>query len=216
VDILTAIDAATESLCACGCGQQLDPDGPSAWFAGQDCQRRWGDAQSTKPHEIYTRPEPHWSDAELDAMGAPPRRRGEQYTAIVEMVREARQWLPPRQRRTPVLDQPRDGFVVYPFIGGHWDGDLRAFRRVDAYALNVPAADPVVGFWHADDVVPLDYQVYSKRRIWMNLPHLPPIVPRPWSGHGWVFVHGEASDEDLQRALEWALENGWQPWLYSG
>lgn len=41
MDILQTIDAATGDLCACGCGQPLDADGPSAWWATEDCQRRW-------------------------------------------------------------------------------------------------------------------------------------------------------------------------------
>lgn len=31
---------------ACGCGELLDPDGPSAWFAGEECQRRWHGRQA--------------------------------------------------------------------------------------------------------------------------------------------------------------------------
>jgi hypothetical protein len=40
-DILDRIDTAIEGRCACGCGTQLDPNGPSAWFATESCQRRW-------------------------------------------------------------------------------------------------------------------------------------------------------------------------------
>lgn len=54
-DILDLIDNATQSLCACGCGIQLHPDGPSAWFASQDCQRRWGDSHATNPGDVYDR-----------------------------------------------------------------------------------------------------------------------------------------------------------------
>lgn len=40
-DALTAIDATLEQRCACGCGTELDPAGPSAWFAHERCQSRW-------------------------------------------------------------------------------------------------------------------------------------------------------------------------------
>jgi hypothetical protein len=45
-DILDTIDAATGALCACGCARPLDPDGPSAWWATEDCQQTW---QSGRP-----------------------------------------------------------------------------------------------------------------------------------------------------------------------
>jgi hypothetical protein len=40
-DIIATIDAATEGLCACGCGTPLDAGGPSAWWASELCQERW-------------------------------------------------------------------------------------------------------------------------------------------------------------------------------
>jgi hypothetical protein len=54
-DILDLIDNATQNLCACGCATKLAPDGPSAWFASQDCQRRWGDSHATNPGDVYDR-----------------------------------------------------------------------------------------------------------------------------------------------------------------
>jgi hypothetical protein len=54
-DILAAIDAATANLCACGCQQPLPQDGPSAYFAGPDCQRRWNETQTERPHDVYLR-----------------------------------------------------------------------------------------------------------------------------------------------------------------
>jgi hypothetical protein len=41
VKILDQIDAAVEERCACGCGTQLSPAGPSAYFASEGCQQRW-------------------------------------------------------------------------------------------------------------------------------------------------------------------------------
>ena len=220
-DILDLIDNATQNLCACGCGTRLPADGPSAWFASQDCQKLWSDSQATKPHEVYGRPEPWWSDRELDELGAPPARRSEQYTAIVELVTETRRLLAPPQRlrRPPVLDQPRPGFVVYPFIGGSWDGDLRAMERAasDPSMLRVPSAPPVDYWTEANEPLVMHEDVYTKRRIWMSLPYLPPLTPFEWAGHGWawVFINGEVPDADLQYALERALSDGWQPWLYA-
>jgi phosphatidylserine/phosphatidylglycerophosphate/cardiolipin synthase-like enzyme len=40
-DILDQIDAAVEERCACGCGSQLSPTGPSAYYASETCQQRW-------------------------------------------------------------------------------------------------------------------------------------------------------------------------------
>lgn len=38
--MLDAIDAAVDGLCACGCQRTLDPDGPSAWYYNEGCQRK--------------------------------------------------------------------------------------------------------------------------------------------------------------------------------
>jgi hypothetical protein len=56
-DILAAIDAAVDQLCACGCGRRLDPDGPSGYFASQACQRGWHSAQATDAQAVYRRPD---------------------------------------------------------------------------------------------------------------------------------------------------------------
>jgi hypothetical protein len=60
VDILDLIDEAiaTGGCCACGCGRDLDPAGPSSFFATQDCQARWHAAQATDPGDVYDRPDP--------------------------------------------------------------------------------------------------------------------------------------------------------------
>jgi hypothetical protein len=52
-DILEAIDAAVGGKCACGCGQPLDPNGASMWFAGPSCQQRYLERQATDPHDVY-------------------------------------------------------------------------------------------------------------------------------------------------------------------
>jgi hypothetical protein len=54
-DILDTIDAAVQELCACGCRQPLTPDGPSAFYASPECQRRFMEAQTTDPHDVYRR-----------------------------------------------------------------------------------------------------------------------------------------------------------------
>ena len=54
-DILDLIDNVTQNLCACGCGTQLADDGPSAWFASQDCQGSWADSHATDPDDVYDR-----------------------------------------------------------------------------------------------------------------------------------------------------------------
>lgn len=66
---LDAIDAATDQRCACGCGQALAPDGPSAWFATEWCQRAWAqnriDPESEQRRHVAS-PGCYWplSDAE--------------------------------------------------------------------------------------------------------------------------------------------------------
>jgi len=57
-DVLDTIDSTLEGRCACGCDQKLDPDGASSWFAGQDCQMRYLQAQAIRPHEIVAPPRP--------------------------------------------------------------------------------------------------------------------------------------------------------------
>lgn len=92
-DILALIDAAVDNLCACGCGEPLRPDGPSQWYAYEDCQRIHMGRTATNPHEVYQRPDadmghiaswddPTWTEtsdgwARLTAglaTGPPPRR----------------------------------------------------------------------------------------------------------------------------------------------
>lgn len=54
-DILAAIDATVDGLCACGCGAILDPAGPSGWFATQGCQQRFQARDATAPEEVWYR-----------------------------------------------------------------------------------------------------------------------------------------------------------------
>lgn len=54
-DILSRIDAAVESRCACGCGTQLDPAGASMWFATPDCQWRFQQQHADNPGDVYSR-----------------------------------------------------------------------------------------------------------------------------------------------------------------
>jgi hypothetical protein len=54
-DILDRIDDAIEERCACGCGQPLHRDGPSGFFASQQCQARWHAGQATDPDDVYER-----------------------------------------------------------------------------------------------------------------------------------------------------------------
>jgi hypothetical protein len=60
-DILERIDClvaeAETARCGCGCGRPVLPDGPSADFATQDCQRTWHGRQSTDPDRVYNGPD---------------------------------------------------------------------------------------------------------------------------------------------------------------
>lgn len=70
-DILARIDAALDRCCACGCGRVLDPDGPSAWFAGEKCQQQWTAAQvGTEPDKLV--PASEWWATYHGAMDTGP------------------------------------------------------------------------------------------------------------------------------------------------
>jgi len=56
-DILDTIDAAVGGKCACGCGQPLDPDGASMWFATQDCQWAYQQRHADNPDQVNNRPD---------------------------------------------------------------------------------------------------------------------------------------------------------------
>src|SRR5262245_58703060 len=75
-DILAAIDAAVEQRCACGCGEQLDPDGPSAWFVSPECQRRYHEAGTTDPEAVLSRPDAAFVHPGLDGAEVPLEPRG--------------------------------------------------------------------------------------------------------------------------------------------
>lgn len=50
-DLLDRIDATVDGLCACGCGQPLDPSGPSAWFTSEACQAAYYWQGTIRPQE---------------------------------------------------------------------------------------------------------------------------------------------------------------------
>ncbi len=58
-DILQRIDAtveqAREQLCGCGCGAELRPDGPSLYYATQDCQQAALRASTRDPQQVERR-----------------------------------------------------------------------------------------------------------------------------------------------------------------
>src|SRR5690242_7859634 len=201
-DILSAIDAATESLCACGCGVPLEPAGPSAWFATQDCQRRWGDGRTTSPHSIYARPEPHWSESELDAMGAPPARRSEHAVATVGLVREMRSVLqrtrPTPPVRPPRVDGPRTGCRLALFVGGPWDGDIRAVPAAEDYWM---VADEPLDYFVAEEPWALsipETTSYCARSVWVCLPPMYELgLFERWESRLRVFAAGNPSDAEL-------------------
>lgn len=56
-DALADIDAAVEERCACGCGEPLPADGPSAWFVDATHQQRFHAARATNPAEVWSRPD---------------------------------------------------------------------------------------------------------------------------------------------------------------
>lgn len=45
------LPAATDSLCGCGCGRPLNPNGPSTYFASEACQRVWNERLSVAADE---------------------------------------------------------------------------------------------------------------------------------------------------------------------
>lgn len=56
--VLARIDAAIGQRCVCGCRRLITDGGPSAWYAGPDCQRQWlGRNHATDPDDVYRRPD---------------------------------------------------------------------------------------------------------------------------------------------------------------
>ncbi len=80
-DILDRIDAAVAEQCACGCGITLRPDGPSGWFATQDCQRRWADQNVHDPGDVYRR-----ADANDWTIHRQPERNEPTWTAAADIA----------------------------------------------------------------------------------------------------------------------------------
>lgn len=56
-DILSAIDAAVDDRCSCGCGAKIGIDSPSAYFATAYCQSKWNARNVTAPDDVYRRPD---------------------------------------------------------------------------------------------------------------------------------------------------------------
>ncbi len=70
------ITATIEGLCACPCRAPIPPDGPSAYYASPECQRRWNQAQhgnAEDSHRIDQRPdwEPGWMDDQYHSTADP-------------------------------------------------------------------------------------------------------------------------------------------------
>lgn len=122
--VLTAIDAAVQETCSCGCGRKLKPNGPSEWFATEACQRRYQARQATKPGEVLAggRSEFDLLDAiiaELDRheveMALAAARHGGGWSAEAEL----NLWRP-TVTRLPI-----------PQPSGHWSGDDRLRLQLD-------------------------------------------------------------------------------------
>lgn len=89
--VVDAIDAAVDGLCGCGCKTRIRPDGPSVYFASQECQSRWANStQVDNPGEVY-----RGEDAHIPAPGRylpPARRENEPRAAGPETPIPSRWW----------------------------------------------------------------------------------------------------------------------------
>lgn len=96
--LLSTIDEAVDSRCACGCGRELDPNGPSAWYATPGCQWQYAQRHATNPREVYDRADAmDWNIGWVpgirvrDGIGGPvvtPRRETPTVEPAVQTVRE--------------------------------------------------------------------------------------------------------------------------------
>ena len=151
--ILTRIDATVEGRCACGCGTRLDPDGPSAWFAGERCQRRYQQAQATNPGDVLDRPETGLAHDLLHVL------------LVV--------WCPACRRGT---DLPAGDRTVYPCCGTplpDLTGTVERAEGSDGWWLTIESPD--VGatrtFLPVERAVALGRHEwrYELRRMWLRL-----------------------------------------------
>lgn len=116
--VLDRIDATIRGLCACGCGTGLGSDGPSAYWASDQCMRVWqGRTQAEAPEEVMLRPDAHEqyippAESRLPARGGTDTPEYSQFRERVraqarEQIRRERQPSPSR------LDHLRDLMVEH-------------------------------------------------------------------------------------------------------
>ncbi|HLL68998.1 MAG TPA: hypothetical protein VK453_25285 [Micromonosporaceae bacterium] len=93
-DILATIDVATEERCACGCGKPIPAGGLSAWFAAEDCQRRWH-GRRTKSDEVLAQGPRTWWD-----------RRTVRAASVHDIMRAMREMYRPTHTVLAVVESP--------------------------------------------------------------------------------------------------------------
>lgn len=204
-DILDLIDNATEQRCACGCGTRLDPDGPSAWFASEWCQKRWNEARAglddagtrvrlTTPFEIPEHllndriaAEDEWVRRHITGNGTSDGPRGLLAGGGLP------EGIPPR---APVIEEPRPGYRLAPFVGGPWHGDL---RNVPHGETGWSAAD-----WVAGPEASFREVLYTRRRAWVAFEPDQPVM------FG-AFCTSDATQNELVAVCGNLICAGWRP-----
>lgn len=138
---LHAIDAAVDQLCACGCGRQLDAAGPSAYFAGPECQQRWHEAQTTNPREVLNRhdaaPYPQYDQERVELLNTVPREARVGFTLSPEAVEQLMRSL--SARGVEVGDVGLAAHAVATAAPRtDWETDLRAIEHALGYRRLCP------------------------------------------------------------------------------
>lgn len=118
-------------------------------------------------------------------------------------------------RRERVIDQPRPGMRLVPFVGGPWHGDLRAIPPTE-YVWNVmdPPEVPLM-FWEVESplLTTPGYTSYTVTRAWLNFPPCSvPDVPAGWEGRIEAARAPGTTDDDLMEVVWELLAAGWHPW----
>jgi hypothetical protein len=127
--VLDRIDATIEEMCACGCGRPLRADGPSAYWASDECHRNWQGRRATEPAEVYQRLDAHLGHIpavdEPDGLPLPSRME-----ALLRQVQAVRRHNDRSGRSTlspptdPMTDSPLptvDRIVVRQSDGQEWE-----------------------------------------------------------------------------------------------
>lgn len=209
MDILGLIDSTIGGLCA-DCDGKLPLDGASGWWCTEGCQESWQKRRARV--EPLSQPTPMQSVRQTQA-GMDPIGRQIPNPTAQHSRRQPRHW-----------DGPTPGCLLIPFVGGPWDGCLRAVpaeygqigggyhvarigNHVAAAFVESPVWDPPS---HLYVFQRWDLRIADLRAFCESTP------PGPWHGQGLVGCTGGTDESAMFDALSGMLHSGWWPWLLDG